>query len=77
MDVNFSGLALYGLSLLTIGGVYAVICLGLNVQWGFTGLFNAGIDGFFAVGAYISAILTARGEEADVVRMIERGTGPL
>ncbi len=58
MDVNFSGLALYGVSLLTIGGVYAVISLGLNVQWGFTGLFNAGIAGFFAIGAYTSAILT-------------------
>jgi len=58
MDGNLSGLALYALSLLTIGGVYAVISLGLNVQWGFTGLFNAGIAGFFAVGAYTSAILT-------------------
>ena len=32
--------------------------LGLNLQWGFTGLFNAGIAGFFAIGAYVSAILT-------------------
>ncbi len=48
----------YPVSLLTIGGIYAVMCLGLNVQWGFTGLFNAGIAGFFAVGAYTSAILT-------------------
>ncbi len=59
MDANLSGLVLYALTLLTIGGVYAVISLGLNVQWGFTGLFNAGIAGFFAVGAYTSAILTA------------------
>jgi branched-chain amino acid transport system permease protein len=28
------------------------------VQWGFTGLFNAGIAGFLAVGAYVQAILT-------------------
>ena len=37
---------------------YAVICLGLNVQWGQTGLFNVGIAGFVAIGAYTSAILT-------------------
>jgi branched-chain amino acid transport system permease protein len=48
----------YAISLLTVGGIYAVVALGLNVQWGFTGLFNAGIAGFFAIGAYVSAILT-------------------
>ena len=52
------GIFLYIVSLLTVGGIYAVLALGLNIQWGFTGLFNAGIAGFFAVGAYVSAILT-------------------
>jgi branched-chain amino acid transport system permease protein len=49
---------LYVIGLLTMGGIYAVLCLGLNIQWGFTGLFNAGIAGFFVIGAYTSAILT-------------------
>jgi len=40
-------------------GIYGVLALGLNIQWGVTGLFNAGIAGFFAVGAYLSALLTA------------------
>lgn len=52
------GIFLYVLSLLTMGGIYAILALGLNVQWGFTGLFNAGIAGFYAIGAYVSAILT-------------------
>ena len=39
-------------SLLTMGALYAMLTLGLNLQWGFTGLFNAGIAGFFAIGAY-------------------------
>ena len=55
---QYYGYFLYLLSLLTMGGIYAVLTLGLNVQWGFTGLFNAGIAGFFAVGAYVQAILT-------------------
>ncbi|MEM8688719.1 MAG: branched-chain amino acid ABC transporter permease [Pseudomonadota bacterium] len=54
----FYGYMLYGISLATMGGIYAVLTLGLNVQWGFTGLFNAGIAGFFGIGAYTSAILT-------------------
>tara|TARA_Y100000590_G_scaffold93466_1_gene105923 strand:+ start:162 stop:1139 length:978 start_codon:yes stop_codon:yes gene_type:complete len=53
------GLFLYFVSLLTMGGIYSVIALGLNIQWGLTGLFNAGIAGFFAIGAYTSAILTS------------------
>jgi len=52
------GLSLYGVSLLTMGGLYALLTLGLNAQWGFAGLFNAGIAGFFGIGAYTSAFLT-------------------
>jgi branched-chain amino acid transport system permease protein len=37
---------------------YSLTCIGLNIQWGFTGLFNVGIAGFFAVGAYASGIMT-------------------
>lgn len=39
--------------------IFAVVVLGLNLQWGNTGLFNAGIVGFYAIGAYAFAILTA------------------
>jgi branched-chain amino acid transport system permease protein len=54
----YLGLFLYFLSLLTVGGIYAIFALGLNVQWGFAGLFNVGIVGFAAVGAYTYALLT-------------------
>jgi branched-chain amino acid transport system permease protein len=37
---------------------YGIICLGLNIQWGQTGLFNVGVAGFVAIGAYTSALLT-------------------
>ena len=43
---------------LTMALTYAIICLGLNVQWGQTGVFNVGVAGFVLVGAYASAILT-------------------
>ncbi len=37
---------------------YGIMCLGLNLQWGQTGLFNVGVAGFVAIGAYTSALLT-------------------
>lgn len=51
-------LVAYGAFFLTMALTFAIICLGLNVQWGMTGLFNVGIAAFVAVGAYTSAILT-------------------
>jgi branched-chain amino acid transport system permease protein len=56
--MELTGLAFYFIGFLIAGGIYAVLCLALNVQWGMGGLFNAGIAGFFAVGAYASAIMT-------------------
>ena len=53
------GYSLYLVSLLTMGGIYAITALGLNMHWGLTGILNIGIAGFFAVGAYTSAILAA------------------
>jgi len=60
------GISLYVVSLITFGGIYAVMALGLNVQWGFTGMFNAGIAGFFAVGAYTSALVTTAASERHI-----------
>ncbi|WP_299443515.1 branched-chain amino acid ABC transporter permease [uncultured Rhodospira sp.] len=56
--MELGGLATYGVFFLTQAGIYAVLALGLNVQYGLTGQINIGIAGFFAVGAYTSAILT-------------------
>jgi branched-chain amino acid transport system permease protein len=38
--------------------ISGIACLGLNLQWGQTGLFNAGVAGFIAIGAYTSALWT-------------------
>jgi len=48
----------YAAFFLTIALTYAIICLGLNVQWGQTGLFNVGVAAFVGLGAYVSAVLT-------------------
>ncbi|MAG13634.1 MAG: branched-chain amino acid ABC transporter permease [Spirochaetales bacterium] len=49
----------YIVSLAIMASIYAIFCLGLNIQWGYTGLFNIGIAGFFAVGAYTTALITS------------------
>jgi branched-chain amino acid transport system permease protein len=48
----------YASFFLVFATVFAIITLGLNLQWGFTGLFNVGVAGFVAIGAYTSALLT-------------------
>lgn len=53
--IDLLGYAAFFLSTALILGI---ITLGLNLQWGLTGLFNVGIAGFVAIGAYTSAILT-------------------
>ena len=55
---NLGGWLSYGSFFLVFACSFALIALGLNLQWGFTGLFNVGVAGFVAVGAYTSAILT-------------------
>jgi len=56
--MDWLSLLAYSVFFLNLVGIYAVLVLGLNMQWGMTGQFNIGVAGFFAVGAYTSAILT-------------------
>jgi branched-chain amino acid transport system permease protein len=56
--MEIGGIIAYLISLAILAGIYAVFTLGLNIQWGYTGLFNIGIAGFFCIGAYTSALIT-------------------
>ncbi|WP_270937130.1 branched-chain amino acid ABC transporter permease [Falsiroseomonas oryzae] len=44
-----------------IAAVYVLLTLGLTLQYGLTGLVNFGHVGFFALGAYASALLAMQG----------------
>ena len=50
----------YLIAMAVSGGIYALMALGVNVIWGFAGMVNLGLVGFFAVGAYVSALLTLK-----------------
>jgi len=51
----------YVIAMAVSAGIYAMMALGVNVMWGFAGMVNLGLVGFFAVGAYVSALLTKAG----------------
>ncbi|WP_179296358.1 MULTISPECIES: branched-chain amino acid ABC transporter permease [unclassified Mesorhizobium] len=54
----------YGAFFLTTALIFSLVTLGLNLQWGLTGLFNVGLAGFVAIGAYTSALLTTPDDAA-------------
>ena len=37
-------------SIINVGLISAIMSLGVNIQWGYAGLFNVGIMGFAALG---------------------------
>ncbi|HEY9661331.1 MAG TPA: branched-chain amino acid ABC transporter permease [Allocoleopsis sp.] len=47
--------------LIIFTAVFAIFGLGLNLQWGFTGLINFGHVAFMTLGAYTTALLTLAG----------------
>ena len=48
----------YAVFFFVTASIFAIATLGLNLQWGFTGIMNVGIVGFFGVGAYATAYIT-------------------
>ena len=46
------------LSILNMGLISAIMALGVNIQWGYAGLFNVGVMGFTALGG-LAAVLVA------------------
>jgi len=55
---SFVGVVNYLVFFAITAGIYAVLSLGLNLQWGYTGLFNIGVAGFYALGAYTAALVS-------------------
>lgn len=51
----------YLVAILIVVGIYALLAQSLNLHYGFMGLINFGVVGFFAIGAYSSAIIVMAG----------------
>ena len=54
----FSGSWNTSLAILNMGLISAITALGVNMQWGYAGLFNVGVVGFLAMGALAPVLIS-------------------
>ena len=57
--------------------IYMLLAFGLSLHYGFTGLINFGHVGFFAIGAYTSALLSLKGVPVPVSMAAALAAWPL
>jgi branched-chain amino acid transport system permease protein len=58
-------------------GIYVIFAMSLNLEVGYTGLFNFGHVAFFGIGAYTSALLTLRGVPFEMSLLLSLGMSGL
>lgn len=56
-NAMFSGSWNTSLGILNMGLISAIMALGVNMQWGYAGLFNTGVVGFVALGGLAPALI--------------------
>jgi branched-chain amino acid transport system permease protein len=69
-DGDVTGSLNFFVLFLTFVAVYSIFTLGLNIQWGYTGVFNFGVLAFFMVGAYTTAIVTKGPSQSEFTKYI-------
>jgi branched-chain amino acid transport system permease protein len=69
------GLLDFVVSFAIMASIYAIFSMGLNVHWGYTGLLNFGIAGFFAIGAYTSGMLTSKMPTGALAAYVQQAFG--
>jgi branched-chain amino acid transport system permease protein len=57
-------------TVMALGGLYAMVAIGLNLLVGYTGKISFGHNAFMAMGAYLSGILTVRYDWSPLLAMI-------
>lgn len=77
MIQNLSGWVGYLIFLIISTAVFALFSLGLNLQWGFTGLINFGHVAFMTVGAYTTVLLTLHGVPLIIAALAGAGSAAL
>jgi branched-chain amino acid transport system permease protein len=56
--VGITGDLAFLVNMAILAGTFSILALGLNLQWGETGLFNISVAAFWGIGAYTAAIVT-------------------
>jgi len=75
MGIDIAGILSFLTSFAVMASIYAIFSLGLNVQWGYTGLLNFGIAGFFCIGAYTSALITTPKPSGALAEYVDQAIG--
>lgn len=70
-------MAAYVTAIAIIAGIYVLLTLGLTLQYGLTGLVNFGHVGFFAIGAYASALAVMAGWPVPLALALAAGLAAL
>jgi branched-chain amino acid transport system permease protein len=70
-----AGILDFLVSFAIMASIYAIFSMALNVHWGYTGLLNFGIAGFFAIGAYTSALFTAKMPTGALANYVKQAFG--
>ncbi|MET0677068.1 MAG: branched-chain amino acid ABC transporter permease [Bradyrhizobium sp.] len=60
-------------TVMALGGLYAIVAIGLNLLVGYTGKISFGHNAFMAIGAYATGILTVRYEWSSLPAMMVAG----
>jgi branched-chain amino acid transport system permease protein len=67
---TFGGMSAYKSGILIFVGIYIILAVSLDLLIGFAGQISVGHAAFFAIGAYVSGILTAKYGASPVVALI-------
>jgi neutral amino acid transport system permease protein len=70
-------MVIYFVFLTISAATYALFSLGLNLQWGVTGLINFGHVAFMAIGAYSTVLLSMQGVPIAIAVLIGAGLSAL
>jgi neutral amino acid transport system permease protein len=70
-------MVIYFVFLTISAATYALFSLGLNLQWGVTGLINFGHVAFMAIGAYSTVLLSMQGVPIPIAVLIGAGLSAL
>ena len=81
-DLGISSLAAvfspgYLVALIILTSIFALFSLGLNLQWGYTGLINFGHIAFMTVGAYTTVLLSQKSVPIVLAALIGSGVAAL
>lgn len=70
LAIPFFGFSQYIMRIFIMIGIYSMLGIGLNILTGYTGQVSLGNAGFFAIGAYTSALLMLRFNVPFLVAML-------